>query len=133
MSATSEPNKWHFLRTAATAPAGAAKVQAVIVHSQKGYSGGAVYWDDMNLSMVVGPKSNYGLGTRNVATGDLDGDGKGEVIFMKGRYTDDPQAGLWVYEADGTDNGFSEPWHVNINAFATDSVCLLYTSPSPRD
>ena len=84
MSATSEPNKWHFLRTAATAPAGAAKVQAVIVHSQKGYSGGAVYWDDMDLSMVVGPKSNYGLGTRNVATGDLDGDGKGEVIFMKG-------------------------------------------------
>ena len=36
MSATSEPNKWHFLRTAATAPAGAAKLQAVIVHSQKG-------------------------------------------------------------------------------------------------
>ena len=127
MSATSEPNKWHFLRTAATAPAGAAKVQAVIVHSQKGYSGGAVYWDDMNLSMVVGPKSNYGLGVRNVATGDLDGDGKGEVIFLKGRYTDDPQSGLWVYEADGTDNGFSDPWHVNINAFATDSVYGGYT------
>ena len=27
-----------------------------------------------------------------------------------------------MYEADGTDNGFSEPWHVNINAFASDSV-----------
>ena len=127
LSGTSEPNKWHFLRTAATAPAGAAKVQAVIVHSQKGYSGGAVYWDDMNLSMVVGPKSNYGTGVRNVATGDLDGDGKGEVIFLKGRYTDDPQSGLWVYEADGTDNGFSAPWHVNINAFATDSVYGGYT------
>ena len=35
----------------------------------------------MALSMVVGPKSNYGTGTRHVATGDLDGDGKGEVIF----------------------------------------------------
>ena len=72
-------------------------------------------------------KINYGTGTRNVATGDLDGDGKGEVIFLKGRYTDDPQSGLWVYEADGTDNGFSEPWHVNINAFASDSVYGGYT------
>ena len=127
LSGISAPNKWHHLTIAATAPATSAKVQAVIVHSQKGYSGGSVYWDDMDLSMVVGPKTNYGTGTRNVATGDLDGDGKGEVIFIKGRYTTDPQAGIWVYEADGTDNGFSDPWHININAFASDSVYGGYT------
>jgi len=127
LSGVSAPNKWHHLTVAATAPANTAKVQAVIVHSQKGYSGGSVYWDDMDLSMVVGPKSTYGTGTRNVATGDLDGDGKGEVIFIKGRYTTDPQAGIWVYEADGTDNGFSDPWHINLNAFASDSVYGGYT------
>jgi hypothetical protein len=46
---------------------------------------------------------------RDVHTGDLDGDGKGEIIFHVGRWTGEsnPDAGLHVYEWDGsTDNGY---------------------------
>ncbi len=46
---------------------------------------------------------------RDVHTGDLDGDGKGEIIFHVGRWTgaSNPDAGLHVYEWDGsTDNGY---------------------------
>jgi len=125
MESTTEPGKWTHLSVAGTVPAGTKTVQAVINYTTFGSAsawGGVAYFDDMGLWKAVGPKSTYETGTRNVATGDLDGDGKGEVIFVKGRYTDDPQSGVWVYEADGTDNGFSAPWHVNINAFASDSV-----------
>ena len=46
-------------------------------------------------------------GTRWVETGDLDGDGNGEVIFFIGNGQADPLAGLHVYEWDGsTDNGY---------------------------
>ncbi len=51
----------------------------------------------------------YSSGTRIVQTGDLDGDGIGEVIFFRGRYYNDEKAGLYIYESDGTDNGFKEP------------------------
>ena len=125
MDSTTPTGTWTPLVVAGTAPAGTKTVQAVVNYSNSGAAaawGGVAHFDDMALWRAVGPRSTYGTGTRNVATGDLDGDGKGEVIFLKGRYTDDPQSGLWVYEADGTDNGFSEPWHVNINAFASDSV-----------
>lgn len=59
--------------------------------------------------------TTYDTGTRTVQTGDLDGDGLGEVIFFRGRYASDPNAGLYVYEADGTDNGFKakEFWSIN--------------------
>ena len=46
---------------------------------------------------------------RDVHTGDLDGDGKGEIIFHVGRFLEDdnPDAGLHIYEWDGsTDNGY---------------------------
>ena len=125
MDSTTPTGTWTPLVVAGTAPAGTKTVQAVVNYSNSGAAaawGGVAHFDDMALWRAVGPRSTYGTGTRNVATGDLDGDGKGEVIFLKGRYTDDPQSGLWVYEADGTDNGFSEPWHVNINAFASDRV-----------
>ena len=125
MDSTTPTGTWTPLVVAGTAPAGTKTVQAVVNYSNSGAAaawGGVAHFDDMALWRAVGPRSTFGTGTRNVATGDLDGDGKGEVIFLKGRYTDDPQSGLWVYEADGTDNGFSEPWHVNINAFASDSV-----------
>ncbi|MEE3302751.1 MAG: FG-GAP-like repeat-containing protein [Candidatus Neomarinimicrobiota bacterium] len=124
LSAASAPNKWHFLRTSAIAPEGAAKVQAVIVHSQSAaYDGGSVYWDDMNLSVLPSKIAKYSTGTRHVNTGDLDGDGKQEVIFFKGvDQPNDPNAGLYVYEADGTDNGFSEVWHVNLHAISDDSM-----------
>ena len=130
MDSTTPTGTWTPLVVAGTAPAGTKTVQAVVNYSNSGAAaawGGVAHFDDMALWRAVGPRSTYGTGTRNVATGDLDGDGKGEVIFLKGRYTDDPQSGLWVYEADGTDNGFSEPWHVNINAFASDSVYGGYT------
>ena len=41
-----------------------------------------MYWDDMNLSMVVGPKSTMEQGPK-CCNGDFDGDGKGEVILLK--------------------------------------------------
>ena len=125
MNSTTPTGTWTPLVVAGTAPAGTKTVQAVVNYSNSGAAGawgGVAHFDDMALWRAVGPRSTYGTGTRNVATGDLDGDGKGEVIFVKGRFTDDPQSGVWVYEADGTDNGFSAPWHVNINAFASDSV-----------
>ena len=49
---------------------------------------------------------------RWVQTGDLDGDGYGEVIFFAGDrywYPDDPESeatGMYIYEWDGSDNGF---------------------------
>ncbi len=45
---------------------------------------------------------------RDIHTGDLDGDGNGEIIFHVGRWTgaSNPDAGLHVYEWDGTDNGY---------------------------
>ena len=45
---------------------------------------------------------------RDVHTGDLDGDGNGEIIFHVGRWTGEsnPDAGLHVYEWDGSDNGY---------------------------
>jgi len=124
LSAASAPNKWHFLKTSATAPEGAAKMQAVIVHGQSAANdGGSVYWDDMNLSVLPSKIAKYSTGTRHVNTGDLDGDGKQEVIFFKGvDQPNDPNAGLYVYEADGTDNGFSEVWHVNLHAISDDSM-----------
>ncbi len=130
MDSTTPTGTWTPLVVSGTAPAGTKTIQAVVNYSNSGAAGawgGVAHFDDMALWRAVGPKSTYSSGTRNVATGDLDGDGKGEVIFLRGRYTDDPQSGLWVYEADGTDNGFSAPWHVNINAFATDSVYGGYT------
>ena len=50
----------------------------------------------------------YNSTTRHVQTGDLDGDGLGEVIFFSGKYLNvDSLAGLYVYEWDGvTDNGY---------------------------
>ena len=47
-------------------------------------------------------------GPRDIHTGDLDGDGNGEIIFHIGRWTGEsnPDAGLVVYEWDGTDNGY---------------------------
>jgi len=48
-------------------------------------------------------------GPRDIHTGDLDGDGNGEIIFHIGRWTGatNPDAGLHVYEWDGsTDNGY---------------------------
>ena len=130
MDSTTPTGTWTPLVVSGTAPAGTKTIQAVVNYSNSGAAsawGGVAHFDDMALWRSFGPKSTYSAGTRNVATGDLDGDGKGEVIFLRGRYTDDPQSGLWVYEADGTDNGFSAPWHVNINSFATDSVYGGYT------
>jgi len=59
--------------------------------------------------------TTYSSGTRIAQTGDLDGDGLGEVIFFRGIYASDPNAGLYVYEADGSDNGFKAKafWSIN--------------------
>ncbi len=69
--------------------------------------------------------STYGYGTRWVQTGDLDSDGKGEVIFFIGNSQTDPVAGLHVYEWDGsTDNGYgtTADFHVNFLSGLNDSL-----------
>ncbi len=70
--------------------------------------------------------SGYSTGTRWVQTGDLDGDGLGEVIFFAGRDVDsDSLAGLYVYEWDGvTDNGYgsSPTWFRNLHTAFNDSL-----------
>ena len=69
-------------------------------------------------------KTVYGSGTRWIQTGDLDGDGLGEVIFFAGRYNNsDTLAGLYVYEWDGaTDNGYTTKWHRNLHTAFADTM-----------
>lgn len=52
-------------------------------------------------------------GTRFVQTGDIDGDGLGEVIFFRGRYSSQPGAGLYIYEIE-SDNTFKEVKYYSI-------------------
>ncbi|SVE18972.1 uncharacterized protein METZ01_LOCUS471826, partial [marine metagenome] len=64
---------------------------------------------------------------RDVHTGDLDGDGKGEIIFHVGQWTgpDSPDAGLHIYEWDGsTDNGYGTEadFHVDFMDALNDSL-----------
>jgi hypothetical protein len=56
---------------------------------------------------------------RDVHTGDLDGDGNGEIIFHVGRWTgaSNPDAGLHVYEWDGTDNGYGTEAAFRVNFY----------------
>ncbi len=82
-----------------------------------GHGGGVVGFeltDEGALEMVwhsdtTTTDASYSSGTRIVQTGDLDGDGLKEVIFFRGRYYNDEKAGLYIYESDGTDNGFKDP------------------------
>ena len=70
--------------------------------------------------------STYSTGTRWVQTGDLDGDGLGEVIFFAGRYaSSDTAQGLYVYEWDGvSDNGYGmkPTWHRNMHTVYKDTI-----------
>jgi len=56
---------------------------------------------------------------RDINTGDLDGDGNGEVIFHVGRWLgpENPDAGLHVYEWDGTDNGYGTEAAFRVNFY----------------
>ncbi|MEA3391870.1 MAG: T9SS type A sorting domain-containing protein [Candidatus Marinimicrobia bacterium] len=58
-------------------------------------------------SDTTGGDGLYSSGTRFVQTGDIDGDGLGEVIFFRGRYSSQAAAGLYVYEIE-SDNTFKE-------------------------
>ncbi len=59
-------------------------------------------------SDTTGGDGLYSSGTRFVQTGDIDGDGLGEVIFFRGRYSSQAAAGLYVYEIE-SDNTFKTP------------------------
>ena len=84
------------------------------------------YYGDTLVHVWSSDSANtaYSSGTRWIQTGDLDGDGLGEVIFFAGRYNNsDTLAGLFVYEWDGaTDNGYTTKWHRNLNSALTDSI-----------
>ncbi|MCD6447388.1 MAG: T9SS type A sorting domain-containing protein, partial [Candidatus Marinimicrobia bacterium] len=58
-------------------------------------------------SDTAGAAGLYSSGTRFVQTGDIDGDGAGEVIFFRGRYASQAAAGLYIYEIE-SDNTFKE-------------------------
>jgi hypothetical protein len=82
-------------------------------------------------------KNSSTSGTRSVKTGDLDGDGLGEVIFFAGAvHRTDSTAGLHVYEWDGvTDNGYGTvtsaglgpTWVRNLHAVFNDTLGYSYT------
>ena len=85
MDSTTPTGTWTPLVVAGTAPAGTKTVQAVVNYSNSGCSclGWRCSLRRYGSLESCWPRSTYGTGTRNVATGDLDGDGKGEVIFLK--------------------------------------------------
>ncbi len=69
--------------------------------------------------------TTYEFGTRFVQTGDLDGDGMGEVIFFRGRYSDDPNRGLYIYEWNGTNNGYDLAYHNTLMSLSGDLVSTI--------
>ncbi|MBN2781602.1 MAG: T9SS type A sorting domain-containing protein [Candidatus Marinimicrobia bacterium] len=60
------------------------------------------------MSDTSNPDGLYASGTRFVQTGDVDGDGEGEVIFFRGRYPGVAGAGLYIYEIE-SNNTFKTP------------------------
>ena len=76
---------------------------------------------EMKWNSTVSPTS-YSLGTRFVQTADMDEDGFGEVIFFRGRYSDDPNRGLYIYEWDGTDDGYVLAFHNTLTSLSGDLV-----------
>ncbi|MCK4529917.1 MAG: T9SS type A sorting domain-containing protein [Candidatus Marinimicrobia bacterium] len=65
-------------------------------------------------SDTTGSADLYYAGTRFVQTGDIDGDGAGEVIFFRGKYPTVAEAGLYIYEIE-SDNTFKEPKFFSID------------------
>ncbi len=56
------------------------------------------------------PASGYYSTTRSLKVGDLDGDGNGEILVAyTGPSGDTTYAGLYVFEWNGTDNGYGNP------------------------
>jgi len=76
---------------------------------------------EMIWNSTLSPTS-YNLGTRYVQTGDMDGDGLGEIIFFRGKFADDPNRGLYIYEWDGTDNGYALAYHNPLTSLSGDLV-----------
>jgi len=66
---------------------------------------------------------------RDIKTGDLDNDGNPEIIFFLGQTLgpDNPEAGLQVYEWDGTDDGYgAEPtFRADFYSVLNDSLSQL--------
>jgi hypothetical protein len=79
-----------------------------------------VWFSDTNLTA-----SGSSSGTRMVQTGDLDGDGLGEIVFFRG-YAPDPATkpddGLRIYEYNGSDNGYDLVYSNNLQYLGTDSI-----------
>ena len=69
--------------------------------------------------------TTYNLGTRYVQTADLDEDGLGEIVFFRGRYADDPNRGLYIYEWTGLDNEYSLAYHNTLTTLSNDVISEL--------
>ncbi|MCK5331808.1 MAG: VCBS repeat-containing protein [Candidatus Marinimicrobia bacterium] len=83
----------------------------------------AYVWASPNILDSDGSSTSY---PRDVHVGDLDGDGKLEIITSVGRYPDvNPGNGIYIYEWDGsTDDGYGTQADliVNLHAALNDSL-----------
>jgi len=77
-----------------------------------------VWYSDTTSAAAV----DYASGTRYAQTADFDGDGNGEIVFFRGRYNDDPNSGLYVYEYDGSDNGYELKFFNNLSILSGDTL-----------
>lgn len=68
----------------------------------------------------------YYSGTRLAQTADFDGDGFGEIVFFKGRYTDEVGSGLYIYEANGADDGYDLAFYSNLSILGGDTLGSVY-------
>lgn len=67
----------------------------------------------------------YSSGTRYAQTADFDNDGMGEIVFFRGRYNDDEKSGLYVYEYNGTDNGYDLAFFNNLSLLGGDTLASV--------
>ena len=68
--------------------------------------------------------TDYGSTPRDIAFGDMDGDGSHEVIFHIGRFNGTPATednGIYIYENTG-DNMFDNSFHANFTSALNDSL-----------
>lgn len=69
--------------------------------------------------------TDYSSGTRFAQTADFDNDGNGEIVFFRGRYNDDPKSGLYIYEYNGTDDGYDLAFFNNLSILSGDTIASI--------
>ncbi|MFC1547897.1 T9SS type A sorting domain-containing protein [Candidatus Neomarinimicrobiota bacterium] len=105
------------------------KQEVFVAHYDHGGGVAGFEMGKHNLELIwysdITPEEGGNLGTRMVQTGDLDGDGIGEIIFFRGGYLWDLTRGLYVYEYNGSDNGFDLVYHNMLATLSGDSISWI--------